>query len=127
MDFLDNLENSLKNLESQQERDPAAEKRRGEERARILAAAPWAEKLRNAPYTQTLFEQAAVIGHRLRTKIYVAWLDTTLRLEARGRTLNLEPTPEGIQAQFAEPNGDITRKTIDLNGNPEDLLRLWLG
>ena len=127
MDFLDNLENSLKNLEAREERDPAAEKRRGEERARSLAAAPWAEQLKNSAFTQALFEKAALTGHRLRTKIYISWLETTLRLEARGRRLDLEPTPEGISANFVEPDGKTTRKNIDLNGDPEDLLRSWLG
>jgi len=127
MDFLDNLENSLKNLEARQERDPNADKKRGEERARTLATAPWAEQLKSSPFTQTLLEKAAAAGHRLRTKIYVAWLDTTLRFEARGRKLDLEPTPEGITANFLEPNGETSRKNIDLNGDPEDLLQTWLG
>ena len=127
MDFLDNLENSLKNLEAREERDPQAEKRRDQERARTLAAAPWAEQLKASPFTQNLLEKAAVTGHRLRTKIYVAWLDTTLRLEAKGRKLDLEPTPEGIQANFIEPNGEVSHRRIDLSGDPEDLLRAWLG
>ena len=127
MDFLDNLENSLKNLEAREERDPHAEKRRGDERARTLATAPWAEQLKSSQFTQTLLEKAAVTGHRLRTKIYVAWLDTTLRLEAKGRKLDLVPTPEGIAANFLEPNGETSSKSIDLNENPEDLLREWLG
>ena len=127
MSFLDNLENSLKNLESREERDPNARQRRDEERARTLAAAPWAEQLKNSKFTKTLLEQAAVTGHRLRTKIYVAWLDTTLRLEAKGRKLDLEPTADGIRANFIEPDGEVSHKSVDLNGNPGELLRGWLG
>lgn len=127
MDFLDNLENSLKNLEAREERDPQAEKRRGEERERALATAPWAEQLKTSGFTQNLLEKTAVIGHRLRTKIYIAWLDTTLRLEAKGRKLDLEPTPDGIRANFIEPNGDLSHRSVDLTGDPEDLLHAWLG
>jgi hypothetical protein len=127
MSFLDNLENSLKNLESREERDTNAANRRSEERARTMAVAPWAAQLKNSQFTKVLLEKAAQTGHRLRTKIYVAWLDTTLRLEAKGRTLDLEPTTEGIQANFVEPNGEVSEKSVDLNGDPGDLLRDWLG
>jgi hypothetical protein len=126
MSFLDNLENSLKNLESREERDPNVAQRRSEERARSLAIAPWAAQLKNSEFTRVLLEKAAQTGHRLRTKIYVAWLDTTLRLEAKGRKLDLEPTTEGIQANFLEPNGEVSHKSVDLNGDPEELLRTWL-
>jgi hypothetical protein len=117
----------LKNLEAREERDVHAEKRRDEERARTLAAGPWAEQLKSSGFTQNLLEHAAVAGHRLRTKIYVAWLDTTLRLEAKGRKLDLEPTPEGVQANFLEPDGQMKRRPLDLSSDPEDLLREWLG
>ncbi len=127
MDFLDSLENSLKNLESQQERDPGAATRRNEERARSLAVAPWAEQLKSSQFTKDLLEQAAVTGRRLRTKIYVAWLESTLRLEARGRRLDLEPTPHGIEANFLEPDGESSRTRVDLTSDPSDLLRAWLG
>jgi hypothetical protein len=127
MSFLDNLENSLKNLESREERDPNAAQRKTEERARTLAAAPWAEQLKNSQFTKMLMDKAAETGHRLRTKIYIAWLDTTLRLEAKGRRLDLEPTPDGIRANFIEPDGEVSHKSVDLNGDPEDLLRAWLG
>ena len=127
MSFLDNLENSLKNLESREERDPNAASRRSEERARTIAIAPWAEQLKNSEFTKVLLEKAAQTGHRLRTKIYVAWLDTTLRLEAKGRKLDLQPTAEGIRANFVEPNGEASHKSVDLNADPGELLRDWLG
>ena len=127
MSFLDNLENSLKNLESRDERDPNAASRRSEERARTMAIAPWAVQLKDSEFTKVLLEKAAQTGHRLRTKIYIAWLDTTLRLEAKGRKLDLEPTAEGIRANFLEPNGEASHKNVDLNADPGELLRDWLG
>jgi len=127
MSFLDNLENSLKNLEAREERDPNAASRRSEERARTMAIAPWAAQLKDSEFTKVLLEKAAQTGHRLRTKIYVAWLDTTLRLEAKGRKLDLEPTAEGIRANFVEPNGKGSHKSVDLNADPGELLRDWLG
>ena len=55
MSFADNLENDLKNLESAEERDPAAlvQKHavREAERRAGLAAQPHAQQLRNSPFT----------------------------------------------------------------------------
>jgi hypothetical protein len=127
MSFLDNLENSLKNLESREERDPNTVHRRSEELARTMAIAPWAAQLKDSRFTNVLLEKAAQTGHRLRTKVYVAWLDTTLRLEAKGRALDLEPTADGIRANFVEVNGEVSHKSVDLNGDPGELLRDWLG
>jgi hypothetical protein len=130
MGFLDNLESSLKSLESQGERDGSEGLRRDEESKRRSAEAPWAEKLRQSAFTQKLLEDAAATGHRLRTKIYVAWLDTTLRLEARGRRLELRPTPQGIVAVFlpepTDAQGAETERPLRLDSDPADLLREWL-
>jgi hypothetical protein len=130
MGFLDNLESSLKSLESQGERDGSEVLRRDEERNRRSAAAPWAEELKHCDFTRKLFEEAAVTGHRLRTKIYIAWLDTTLRLEAKGRALELRPTADGIVAAFIpQPGEGITvenRRPLRLDSDPADLLRAWL-
>lgn len=126
MSFLDNLENSLKSLESSEERDPGEQRRKDDDRMRARAAAPWAEKLRTSDYTQRLFEQAAIAGHRIRTKIYMAWIESTLRLEARGRRLELQPASDGITASMIEPEGSTQTLPIDLNGRPEDLLERWL-
>ena len=126
MGFLDNLENSLKSLESVEERDRTEEKRREAERERRLAAAPWAERLKSSQYVKDLFEKAALTGHRLRTKIYMAWLGDALRLEAKERRLELRPTANGIEAEFAEPNGDSRKKSVDLEGDPQELLDDWL-
>jgi hypothetical protein len=127
MGFLDNLENSLKALESREERDPNAVQRKQDERARALAIAPWAEKLKDSAYTRNLFEQAAIAGHRLRTKIYMSWLENTLRLEAKERKLELRPTPTGIVAAFIEANHEEKTQPVDLDGDPAQLLLSWLG
>ncbi len=126
MDFLDNLENSLKNLEAREERDPDTHRRRESERSRALAEAPWAEKLKNSEYTKKLFDAAAVAGHRMRAKIYMAWFDSTLRLEVKSRTLEIRPTADGIVAVFSKLNGELAQEGVDLGGNPEDLLKEWL-
>jgi hypothetical protein len=127
MGFLDNLENSLKTLESREERDPSAARRKQDERASALAVLPWAEKLRESGYTKNLLEQVAIAGHRLRTKIYMSWLENVLRLEARQRKLELRPTPNGIVAVFIEANGEEKTQPIDLDGDPARLLLTWLG
>lgn len=126
MGFLDNLENSLKNLESREERDPGEQQRRAEERARASEIAPWAEQLKAADYTKRLLDEAAIAGHKIRTKIYMAWFESTLRLEARGRRLELRPTGAGIFADFIEPDGNTRSQPVDLAGNPKTLLSEWL-
>ena len=127
MDFLDNLENSLKNLESQEERDPAARQRQQEQRQRTSAAAPWAAKLKSSEYVKRLFEEGARAGHRMRAKVYMAWLESVLRLEVRGRWCELRPTAEGISAEFVATDHTLRTISIDLNENPDALLEQWLG
>jgi hypothetical protein len=127
MDFLDNLENSLKNLEQQQERDPNAAARQIEERRRAGEIAPWADALKKSPYVQNLFEKAAIAGHRLRSKIYIAWLENTLRLESKGRWCEIRPTPGGIQYEFIAYDGDTVTEPLDLSSDPDVLLARWLG
>ena len=127
MGFLDNLENSLKSLETQQENDGTAQQRRESERAQALATAPWLEKLKGSDYTKQLFDKAALAGHKTRTKVYMAWLDSTLRLEAKQKRLELKPTPDGIVAEFIEPGQDSRTKPIDLNSDPQALIDEWFG
>jgi hypothetical protein len=126
MGFLDNLENNLKSLERQDERDTSAHERREAERADALAAAPWAEKLKASPYTSELMNKAAEAGHRIRTKVYMTWMGTTLRLEARGQKLELRPTPEGIRAVFLRGLDELKSQPVDLSGDPGELVREWL-
>ncbi len=129
MSFLDNLDNNLKSLESQEEGKEAVERQqraRESQRASAQAIAPYAEELKKSPFTAGVLTQAARVGHSLRTKVHVAWLGTTLRLEARERRLELRPTATGIVTVFLE-NGQETRsEPLDLAGDPEQLIRQWL-
>ncbi|HYZ71606.1 MAG TPA: hypothetical protein VE641_00910 [Chthoniobacterales bacterium] len=127
MDFLDNLENSLKNLEQQEERDSNAAARQIEARRVANQIAPWADALKNSAYVQKLFEKAAVAGHRLRSKIYIAWLENTLRLEVKGRWCEIRPTANGIQYEFVSPDGATVSQPLDLASDPDLLLSSWLG
>lgn len=129
MSFLDNLENNLKSLESQEEGKESAERQhraREMERASIQAIAPYAEELKKSPFTAGLLTQAARVGHSLRVKVHVAWLGTTLRLEARERRLELRPTASGIVAAYLENGQEVRTTPLDLNGNPEELVRQWI-
>jgi hypothetical protein len=126
MGFLDNLENNLKTLEREDERDASAHERRESERASALAAAPWAEKLKSSPFTNDLMNKAAEAGHRIRAKVYMAWLGNTLRLEVRGRKLELRPVADGIQAVFLEGADEVRSHPLDLSSDPGTLLREWL-
>jgi hypothetical protein len=129
MSFLDNLENSLKSLESSEEGRASLESEqrlRERDRAAAQAAAPSAEELKKGPFTAALLRDAARVGHSLRTKIHIVWLGSTLRLEAREKRLELRPTAAGIVAAHIE-NGVETRvEPLDLNGDPERLIRSWL-
>lgn len=126
MSFLDNLENSLKHLEAREEKSPEDRKRREAESARAVAAAPWAAKLKESPWTQDLLGQATLAGRRLRTKIFLAWLDTTLRLELRGHKLDLCPTAKGIEAVFLDNGVEVQRRLVDLEVPATVLLDEWL-
>jgi hypothetical protein len=129
MSFLDDLENNLKSLESsEQGKDDAerAQRARESERAQAQAVAPFAEQLQQSPYTADLLTQAARVGFSLRTKVHIAWLGSTLRLEARDKRLELRPTPQGIVAAYIENGQEIRTEACDLNGSAEDLVRRWL-
>lgn len=129
MSFLDNLENNLKSLESQEDgKENAARQHRTRqnERANAQAVAPYAEQLKKGPYTAELLRQATRIGHTMRIKVHIAWLGSTLRLEARERRLELRPTPTGVVAVYLENNQELRNEPLDLTGDPEALLRPWL-
>ena len=129
MSFLDNLENSLKSLESADERaaNKETQEQRDAERAQALTVAPWAEQLKASPFTQALMEEATRAGHKTRSKVRILWLGTTLRLEARERKLELRPTPDGILAVFVHDGSEARSEPIDLSSSsPEDLIQRWL-
>jgi len=129
MSFLDNLENNLKSLESQEEGRESAERSqraRAAERANAQAAAPWAEELKKGAFTAELLKQAARTGFSMRLKVHVAWLGTTLRLEARERRLELRPTAAGVVAVSIEEGREVRSEPVDLAGDPAELVRRWL-
>lgn len=126
MSFLDNLENTLKSLEGRDQDGMEDRKQRDAHRARAAAAAPWAEKLKKGPYTQDLLGKATRAGYRLRAKVNLTWIDTTLRLAVRDSRLELRPEKDGVQAVFLQ-NGEVLQsQRIDLTGDPELLLNSWL-
>ena len=114
MSFLDNLENNLKNMESREERGSDArgrQARRETDRARARAVAPFLEELRKGAFTTELLNEATRIAHGYRTKVYMTWVENTLRLEAREHRLELRATPDGVQAQFLQ-NGQPSHSEI---------------
>jgi hypothetical protein len=129
MSFLDNLENSLKSLESSEEgkEDRGRQQRaRESQQAQARAAAPFAEELKQGPFTAELLKQATRIGHSQRVKVHIAWLGTTLRLEARERRLELRPTEAGVVAVYLEGNREARTEPLDLHGSAEEFARNWL-
>lgn len=126
MGFLDNLENTLKSMESREERDPRANARREAERKSSAAVQPWADQLKSSPFTESLLEQATLAGHRQRAKVYIAWIGRSLRLDLRENRLELRPTAEGIVAAFVVNNEELRTEPVDLNGDPAALIARWL-
>jgi hypothetical protein len=129
MSFLDNLENSLKSMESREEGNASAEQQkrsRDRDRAEAQAAAPFAEQLKKSPFTAELLKQAARVGFEKRTKVHIAWLGSTLRLEAREQRVELRPTGSGVQAVYSENGRETRQEPLDLKGNAEPFVRSWL-
>jgi hypothetical protein len=126
MSFLDSLENNLKALEATAPSGLDDRKRKEIERQRAEASAPWADKLKRAPYTQALMEQASRAGYQIRTKVTFVWLADTLRMEARGYRFELRPTPRGILAVHLKGIDELHRELIDLAATPEALLKNWM-
>jgi len=131
MSYLDNLENNLKALEKQEERDPQKVKREQErreaERSAALLRAPYVEALKNSTFTLELLTLCRAIGHQQRVLVQFTWLGEALRLDAKEKRLLLTPTSEGITAMFSV-NGDETgRTTVDLKvDDAGELARRWL-
>src|ERR1043166_8396876 len=110
MSFLDNLENNLKSLESQEEGNESAQRQhraRERDRAAAQAAAPYAEGLKKGAVTAEVVKQAARGGVEKRTKIHVAWLGSTLRLEARERRVELRPGAGGVSAVYFDGGQEV--------------------
>jgi len=82
--------------------------------------------LKKGTFTADLLKQAARIGFSMRTKVHIAWLGTTLRLEARDRRLELRPTAKGVVAAYLEDGQESRVEPLDLAGDPAELVRNWL-
>jgi hypothetical protein len=126
MSFLDNLENNLKALENQEQGGIDQSRRRDAERARALAVAPWAERLKASPFTSALMKQSTLAGRERRIKVNLIWLGTTLRLEARDQRLEFRPEPDGIIAVFLNGSEELRREPVDLEASPEPLIASWM-
>jgi len=130
MSFLDNLENNLKALESRDERSPEALAReaaaREAARAAAIAIGPFAEALRNGPFKDGLLTACRDIGHRRRILVRPIWVDSTLRLEAGAKKLELRPTPSGVLGVFIEGGAEQESIPIDLSSDPAELAEKWL-
>jgi hypothetical protein len=131
MGYLDNLENNLKALEKQDERDPEKIKREQErreaERTAALERAPHADALKNSPFTSELLTQCRAIGHGQRVLVQFTWLGETLRLDAKEKRLLLAPMAEGITAVFSV-NGEVTERA-NVDPHKDDaaaLAKRWL-
>lgn len=105
--FLDNLESNLKALESRSERDPEALAReaaaREAARSAALEIAPYAEALRSGPFKDGLLTASRDIGHRKRTLVRPVWVDSTLRLEAGAKNLELRKGEVEVVERDARP------------------------
>jgi hypothetical protein len=125
--FLDNLENNLKALEGQEQGTLLDESRKREaERARAIASAPWAEKLKNGTYTKVLMGVATRAGFSRRVKVHLVWLGTVLRLEAGDQRLELRPGAKGVVAFFVDDGKEIGHKPVDLASDPQVLVTKWM-
>src|SRR5947207_11932223 len=105
MSFLDNLENNLKALERQEEKDPDKVKRdqerREADRSAALLRAPHVEALKSSAFTQELLTQCRTIGRGQRVLVQFTWIGESLRLDAKPRRMELTPTGDGITAIFS--------------------------
>jgi hypothetical protein len=131
MSFLDNLENNLKALESQEEKDPDKVKRdqerREAERNAALLRAPHLEALKNSAFTSDLLTECRTIGHGQRVLVQFAWIGETLRLNAKNKRMELSPSAEGIIAVLTLDGLETARKTVDpQRDDAAALARLWL-
>jgi len=131
MSFLDNLENNLKALESQEEKDPAQVKldreRREAERNAALMRAPHVEALKNSTFTTELLTECRTIGHGQRVLVRFTWIGEILRLDAQAKRMELIPTPDGIMAVISDGGVETAREMAHPEtGDAAALARRWL-
>lgn len=131
MSFLDNLENTLKALERQEEKDPEKQRRdrdqREAERSAALRRAPHVEALRDSAFTSELLGQCRLVGRELRVLVQFTWLGETLRLDAKDKRMELVPTAEGIIAVMSEGGAERAQVAVDpAVDDAAALARRWL-
>src|ERR1700728_703132 len=131
MSYLDNLENNLKALENQEQKDPEKVKRdqerREAERNAALLRAPHVDALKSSPFTSDLLTQCRTIGHGQRVLVQFTWLGETLRLNAKNKRMELNPTREGIVAVLSLDGMETARMTVDpAKDDPAALAQRWL-
>ena len=130
MSFLDNLENNLKALENREEHDPtrAGREAAARERDRLEAQgrAPHAEALKSGEFTNQLLTHCRTIGHSMRTLVQFTWIGEVLRLDAKEKRLELQPTIKGIEAVYSVDGAETRREMVNLKSNAEKLAKNWL-
>jgi hypothetical protein len=131
MSFLDNLENNLKALERQEERDPEKAKRdrerREADRTAALLRAPHVEALKNSAFTSELLTACRAIGRGQRVLVRFTWIGENLRLDAKAKRMELIPAAEGIVAVFSVDGAETGRATLDPQADDAAALaRRWL-
>ena len=126
MSFLDNLESNLKALEATEAAGMPDSKSREKARGQAIAAAPWAEKLKSDPWTGQLMQLVTRAGFQRRTKINLAWIGTTLRMDARGHKLELRPESKGVTAVYLHGLDESAREPISFKDDPKKLVDRWM-
>ncbi len=131
MSYLDNLENNLKALENQEQRDPEKVKRERErrdaDRNAALLRAPHVEALKTSPFTSDLLTHCRTIGRGQRVLVQFTWLDEILRLDAKPKRMELTPTADGIVAVFSNNGTETARETVNpQSDDPAALAQRWL-
>jgi hypothetical protein len=126
MSFLDNLENNLKALEANEQGGLDEGNRREAAKKRALAEKPWADRLKNDPWTANLMQRATRAGFERRTKVNLIWVGTTLRLEARGQRLELRPGTTGVAAVLLRGAERVKEEAVNLSGDPAKLIANWM-
>ena len=126
MSFLDNLENNLKALEANEAPPRHDEAKRAKERDQARLAAPWAERLKTDPWTNQLMQQVTRAGFQRRTKVNLAWIGTSLRLEARGHKLELRPESKGVTAVYLHGLEESRREPVNFKEDPRKMVDGWM-
>jgi hypothetical protein len=131
MSYLDNLENNLKALENQEEKDPEKVKRdqerREAERNAALSRAPYVDALKNSAFTSQLLTECRTIGHGQRVLVQFVWIGESLRLNAKNKRMEMTPSSEGIVAVMSLDGVETERVTVDpQKDDAAELARHWL-